>query len=115
MRLLVLGDSPPDSSRSLSPKRSTAPQPPGPGFPLHAPSVKISTWGSSAILGDELAGKLEDHLLGFVLADFLVDVEPFGQLIDHLTDQNFRRRGARGESHGGRRAKPVPIDFGGSL
>ena len=31
--------SPPESSRIVSPCMSTAPQPPGPGLPLHAPSV----------------------------------------------------------------------------
>src|SRR5882757_11480495 len=45
MRLLVVAGSPPDSSRSRLPRRRIAPQPPGPGFPLQAPSVKISTSG----------------------------------------------------------------------
>src|SRR6266851_8985399 len=49
MRLLVVGASPPASSFSTPRKRSTAPQPPGPGLPLHAPSVKISTSGVDAI------------------------------------------------------------------
>src|SRR5690625_1224113 len=43
MRLLVLSGSPPDSSRSWPFQRSSAPQPPGPGFPRHAPSVQICT------------------------------------------------------------------------
>ena len=43
MRLLVVDRSPPKSSRSLPSKVSSAPQPPGPGLPLQAPSVKIST------------------------------------------------------------------------
>src|SRR4051794_41905402 len=43
MRLLVVPGSPPASSFSTEPWRRMAPQPPGPGFPLHAPSVKIST------------------------------------------------------------------------
>lgn len=43
MRLLVVCAEPPESSFSFTPYRSTAPQPPAPGFPLHAPSVKIST------------------------------------------------------------------------
>src|SRR6516162_2442203 len=43
MRLLVVAPSPPLSSRSCGPARSTAPQPPGPGLPLQAPSVKMST------------------------------------------------------------------------
>ena len=33
----------PDSSFSRAPIRSNAPQPPGPGLPLHAPSVNSST------------------------------------------------------------------------
>ena len=45
MRLLVVFLSPPPSSFSCSPKRNTAPQPPGPGLPEQAPSVKISTLG----------------------------------------------------------------------
>src|ERR1700750_2315808 len=43
MRLLVVGLAPPNSSFSCAPARKIAPQPPGPGLPLHAPSVKIST------------------------------------------------------------------------
>jgi hypothetical protein len=49
MRLLVVAGSPPDNSRSRLPRRRIAPQPPGPGLPLHAPSVKISTSGSLTI------------------------------------------------------------------
>src|SRR5439155_20599074 len=43
MRLLVVSASPPAISFSTPRKRSTAPHPPGPGLPLQAPSVKIST------------------------------------------------------------------------
>src|SRR3546814_2546740 len=43
MRLLVVSAAPPDKSFSRVPARITAPQPPGPGLPLHAPSVAIST------------------------------------------------------------------------
>jgi len=40
IRLLVVAvASPPRISFSRPPYRNTAPQPPGPGFPLHAPSV----------------------------------------------------------------------------
>jgi hypothetical protein len=39
IRLFVVCGSPPCSSFSVPFQRSTAPQPPGPGFPLHAPSV----------------------------------------------------------------------------
>src|SRR6266702_3520627 len=48
MRLFVVMTSKPDSSFSVSPKRRMAPQPPGPGLPLHAPSVKMSTIGRPA-------------------------------------------------------------------
>ncbi len=55
MRLLVVSASPPLSSRSLtisSPRiaRINTPQPPGPGLPLHAPSVKATS--RSAPLGE---------------------------------------------------------------
>ena len=43
MRLLVVAFSPPDNSFSWPPLRRIAPQPPGPGFPEQAPSVKMST------------------------------------------------------------------------
>src|SRR5712671_4911461 len=49
MRLLVVSSSLPASSFSTPRKRSTAPHPPGPGLPLHAPSVKISTSAVDAI------------------------------------------------------------------
>ena len=39
MRLLVVSAAPPDSSFSVSLYRRMAPQPPGPGLPLQAPSV----------------------------------------------------------------------------
>jgi len=39
MRLLVVLGSPPNSSFSTAPERSSTPQPPGPGLPLQAPSV----------------------------------------------------------------------------
>src|ERR1700754_2807226 len=42
IRLFVVFASPPNSSFSWSPKRRMAPQPPGPGLPLQAPSVKMS-------------------------------------------------------------------------
>ena len=43
MRLLVVAVSPPDNSFSWPPVRRIAAQPPGPGFPEQAPSVKMST------------------------------------------------------------------------
>src|SRR3954454_18797179 len=73
MRLLVVSDSPPDSSRSLFPMRSSTPQPPGPGLPRHAPSVNISTSGSS--VRDELTRQLEDHALRGMIGHFLDNVE----------------------------------------
>src|SRR3954451_12551835 len=79
MRLLVVSGSPPDSSRSLAPMRSSAPQPPGPGLPRHAPSVNISTSGSSLTSGDKLARQLEGHALGDMAGLFLADVEAGAQ------------------------------------
>src|SRR3954462_1035240 len=73
MRLLVVSGSPPDSSRSLSPMRSSTPQPPGPGLPRQAPSVNSSTSGSS--VREQLARQLEDHAFGGMVGDFLGDVE----------------------------------------
>ena len=51
MRLFVVWLVPPQSSRSLPCQRSSAPQPPGPGLPLQAPSVKISTASESVCDG----------------------------------------------------------------
>src|SRR3954471_16682145 len=73
MRLLVVSGSPPASSRSLLPVRSSTAQPPGPGLPRHAPSVNISTSGSA--VREELTGQLEDHALGRVIDLFLRHVE----------------------------------------
>jgi hypothetical protein len=39
MRWLVVGRSPPETTRSSSPSMMIAAQPPGPGLPLQAPSV----------------------------------------------------------------------------
>ena len=49
MRLLVVWGSPPDNffSWPVDVWRSIVPQPPGPGFPLHAPSVKMMISGSA--------------------------------------------------------------------
>src|SRR6218665_6842 len=44
MRLLVVPSAPPNNAFSVGPERSSTPQPPGPGLPLQAPSVYISTW-----------------------------------------------------------------------
>jgi len=43
MRLLVVRRKPPDSSRRCSPYCRMAPYPPGPGLPVHAPSVNTTT------------------------------------------------------------------------
>jgi hypothetical protein len=39
MRWFVVSRSPPQTSRSAPPSMTSAAQPPGPGFPEHAPSV----------------------------------------------------------------------------
>src|SRR4051812_50211007 len=46
--------SPPQRSFSVVPQRSTAPQPPGPGFGTQAPSVKISTAVTEPVMGSTL-------------------------------------------------------------
>src|SRR4051794_21420105 len=76
IRLLVVRGSPPDSSRSFSPMRTSTPQPPGPGLPRHAPSVNISTSGGSLTSGDELARQLEDHAFRTVVGLLFTDIEP---------------------------------------
>src|SRR5687767_2005791 len=50
MRLLVVSASPPKSSFSTLLWRRSAPQPPGPGLPRQAPSLKISTASSLMVL-----------------------------------------------------------------
>ena len=49
IRLFVVSCAPPDNSFSTSLNCRIAPQPPGPGLPLQAPSVKISTIAESGI------------------------------------------------------------------
>src|SRR5437763_4579644 len=58
MRLWVVAGSAPASSFSTPRDRRIAPHPPGPGLPLHAPSVKISTSDLSAkvVVGRGLSG-----------------------------------------------------------
>jgi hypothetical protein len=51
MRLLVVCGSPPDSSTVSSGDTTIAAQPPGPGLPLHAPSVHTMTSPSRASTG----------------------------------------------------------------
>src|SRR5699024_1470545 len=53
IRLLVVSWAPPVISRSLPFHCSSAPQPPGPGFPLQAPSVNtITVFLSDILLGN---------------------------------------------------------------
>src|SRR3954447_12595376 len=97
IRLLVVKDSPPDNSFSRTPERITAPQPPGPGLPLQAPSVKISTCKGSGG-GFEAAGELEHHPLDHAFAFDLGHLEMLREEIDHLAHQSLGRRGAGGDS-----------------
>src|SRR6185437_15427018 len=110
IRLFVVRASPPASSFSLSPMRSSTAQPPGPGLPRHAPSVNISTSGNSVTSTDELARKLEDHPFRAVIRLLFADVEPFGERVHDFPDEDFGRRRAGGNSHGARLAQPIPID-----
>ena len=58
MRLLVVCGSPPDSSTCSPPGATTiAAQPPGPGLPLHAPSVHTSDSPSRASTGISFIGR----------------------------------------------------------
>src|SRR5258708_24885947 len=111
IRLLVVSGSPPDSSRSLPPMRRSTPQPPGPGLPRHAPSVNISTSGSSLTSGDKLARKLEDHALRGMVGHLLAHIEAGAKGVDHFADQHFRSAGAGGGGDGPRLAEPVPVDL----
>src|SRR3954469_7646978 len=110
MRLLVVSASPPEISRSFSPMRRSAAQPPGPGLPRQAPSVNISTSGTSLTSGNELARKLEDHALGRVVGLLLGHVEPLPQGFDDLAHQHLRGRSAGGDADGARLTQPFPVD-----
>src|SRR5690348_6386421 len=109
MRLLVVSGSPPASSRSLSPMRRSTPQPPGPGLPRHAPSVNISTSGSS--VREQLAWQLEDHSFGCVVGDFLGHLEARTKRLHDLADQYLGGRCAGGDSDGLRLGQPFPVDL----
>src|SRR5262249_50265288 len=100
-------------SFSLSPIRIRTAQPPGPGFPRHAPSVNMSTRGMSVTSGYKLAWKLEDHPFRTVIGNFFGHGEPFGQRIEDLPNQDFRSRSTGGETNSQRLSEPVPIDVGG--
>src|SRR5436305_6088188 len=115
MRLLVVSASPPAISRSVLPVRNSAAQPPGPGFPRHAPSVNISTSGRSLTSGNERARELEDHAFGRVVDHFLGDLETRAKRVDDFADEDFRRGRSRGDSHGVRLPEPFPIDVARSL
>src|SRR5665213_4241536 len=64
MRLLVVAGSPPLNSFSTAPWRRIAPQPPGPGLPRQAPSVKMSTSGSApgALSGVDAIARRVGHV-----------------------------------------------------
>src|SRR5262249_23136364 len=113
IRLLVVSGSPPDSSFSLSPIRIRTAQPPGPGFPRHAPSVNISTRGVSVTSGYKLAWKLEDHPFRTVIGNFFGHGDRFGKRIEALRDQDSGSGGPGGETTSQRLSEPVPIDVGG--
>src|SRR5919107_2736523 len=108
MRLLVVRGSPPESSRSLSPMRSSTPQPPGPGLPRQAPSVKISTSGSP--VRKQLARQLEDHPFGRMVRDFLHHVETRAKRVDYFPNEHFGGGSPGGNADGLRLADPFPID-----
>src|SRR5438270_2030303 len=110
MRLLVVSGSPPEISRSILPVRSSTAQPPGPGFPRHAPSVNISTSGRSLTSGNERARKLEDHAFGRVVDHFLGNFETRAKRFDDFANEDFRRRCSSGDSDGVRLAEPFPLD-----
>src|SRR5689334_2348941 len=112
MRLLVVSGSPPAISRSVLPVRNSTAQPPGPGFPRHAPSVNISTSGRSLTSGNERARKFEDHAFGRVVDHFLGDLETRAKRIDDFADEHFRRRRSGGNSDRARLAEPLPVDVG---
>src|SRR5438128_11895514 len=103
MRLLVVAGSPPDSSRSRFPIRRMAPQPPGPGFPLHAPSVKISTSAlltgpsSQAVVRDRTGAAMKAQL-GEVLLRILALDQGIGRRVHPVVEagqQEAQRRPAR--------------------
>src|SRR3954447_17938972 len=95
IRLLVVRGSPPDSSFSCGPERTIAPQPPGPGLPLQAPSVKISTCvkaGSGS--GFEPPRQLEHHALDDSRALHFGDVEMLAEALDELAHEELWGRGS---------------------
>src|SRR5438309_9289416 len=116
MRLLVVRGSPPDSSFSRAPARTIAPQPPGPGLPLQAPSVKISTSVMVEASGSsfEPARELEHHPLDDSRAFDLDDVEMLAKAVDELADEQLGGGGAGGEAEGRDPVEPGEVQFGGA-
>src|SRR4051794_41890801 len=87
IRLLVVSGSPPDISFSRAPERMIAPQPPGPGLPLQAPSVKISTSATISRQGSsgfQPVRQLEHHALDDAVAFHFLDREMARQEVDQL-------------------------------
>src|SRR4029079_19527279 len=110
MRLLVVSGSPPTTSRSFAPVLKSTAQPPGPGLPRHAPSVNISTSGSSLTSDNELARQLEGHALGRVIRLLLGHFEAGVECLYDLAHEQLGRGGAGGEAERGGMAEPLPVD-----
>ena len=88
-----------------------APQPPGPGLPLQAPSVKISTSVTRAS-GRRLepAGQLEHHPLDDALVLDLRDVEILAQALHKLANEDFGGRSAGGDAERGDAVEPGDVE-----
>src|SRR5438876_5058004 len=104
MRLLVVAGSPPESSRSRPTIRRMAAQPPGPGLPLQAPSVKSSTSGPCVMMGRsqpvvrERCGAAMEAQLGQILLRVLALDQGIGRRVDPVVEpgqQEAQRRAAR--------------------
>src|SRR5690606_18962409 len=110
MRLWVVSGSPPLISFSVSPYLSTAAQPPGPGLPEQAPSVKISTSGRSAmasavdaVRAGALDGAVEAQLAGVLERVLALDEGAVGgvQPVVEPGEQEPHRRAAGEHGQGG--------------
>ena len=91
IRLLVVSGSPPRQfllARARADHRR--PSRPGPGLPLQAPSVNISTSVDVESRGFEARRQLEDHPLLDPFDRLLGHLELRGERVDHLADQQFR-------------------------
>ena len=118
IRLLVVSGSPPDSSLLARPVAaiSTAPQPPGPGLPLQAPSVKIS--GTRRAVRPTFGAQQPRRQLELIrsstpLDRLLGDLVALAEGGDHLLDQHLGRRGAGGDADGAHALERAPVDVGG--